>query len=344
MRAEKGSAGAVGRAIRPGEGPAGCAIRDRTSARIDHYARDAFPAALHDLNAADVYAQAIGVPLIRDDAVVGSLTVARVDPAMPFTSLELEALAVLADETQLAVSNALLHGEVADLAIHDVLTGLHNRRYFDAALPQVLMSRARMPAESRPPLSAILFDLDYFGDFNMAHGHQIGDEVTKYFWDDPPRAFTGDDLVARYGGEEFIAILPGATRDDAVRIADDVRQRLAGGPVHGVDGRRLSVTVSAGCATVDDAELSARVSSAPPTSASSWPSGPAATAWWPPEAISPLCARVKCVACGGGKALPASERAGLRSARGPDLQGQGLRTHLAYCSVASSAASHPARV
>ena len=256
VRAEKGSAGAVGRAIRPGEGPAGCAIRDRTSARIDHYARDAFPAAMHDLNAADVYAQAIGVPLIRDDAVVGSLTVARVDPAMPFTSLELEALAVLADETQLAVSNALLHGEVADLAIHDVLTGLHNRRYFDAALPQVLMSRARMPAESRPPLSAILFDLDYFGDFNMAHGHQIGDEVLRIFGTILHARLRGADLVARYGGEEFIAILPGATRDDAVRIADDVRQRLAGAPVHGVDGRRLSVTVSAGCATVDDAELS----------------------------------------------------------------------------------------
>ncbi len=254
VRAEKGSSGAVGQAIRPGEGPAGRAIRDRALARVAPYPREAFPAAVRDRNAADLYGEAVGVPLLRENAVVGSLTVARIDPAAPFSDLELEALAVLADEIALAVANALLHGEVAELAIHDALTGLHNRRYFDAALPQLLAVRSRMPVERRPPLAAILFDLDHFGDLNLRHGHQVGDDVLRAFGAILHGRLRGADLVARYGGEEFVAVLSGATREDAHRVADAIRRQLAETALTGIDGGPLRVTVSAGCAGAEESD------------------------------------------------------------------------------------------
>ena len=254
VRAEKGSTGSVGRAIRPGEGPAGRAIQDRALIRVAPYARDAFPATVREWNAADVYGQAVGVPLVREDTVIGSLTVARIDPGAPFSDLELEALSVLADEIALAVANALLHGQVAELAIHDALTGLHNRRYFDAALPQLLSVRSRIPAEHRSPLSAILFDLDHFGALNLRHGHQVGDEVLRAFGAILRGRLRGADLVARYGGEEFVAILSGATREDARRVADGIRLQLAATRIAGIDGRNLGVTVSAGCAGAEDSD------------------------------------------------------------------------------------------
>jgi len=57
-----------------------------------------------------------------------------------------------------------------------------------------------------------------------------------------------------FGGEEFVVVLEGATRNDAVKIAEQVRGLLAQRPVLGDDGVRLPVSVSAGCAEIDEAE------------------------------------------------------------------------------------------
>ncbi len=254
VRAEKGSPGSVGRFIEPGSGPAGRAIRDRRVVRVRPYPRAEFPASIGDANAASGYADAVGLPLVREGKVIGSLTVARVDPAAPFTELELEMLSLLADEITLAIVNAQLHGEVAELAVHDGLTGLHNRRYFDAAFVELLAARARLPGEP-PPVSVLLFDLDHFGQFNLAHGHQAGDEALRAFAAILRGRMRAADLVARYGGEEFIAVLVGANRPAAVTVADEVRRLLAQTVVRDIEGEPLAVTVSAGCTTRSDPDV-----------------------------------------------------------------------------------------
>jgi two-component system cell cycle response regulator len=106
-------------------------------------------------------------------------------------------------------------------------------------------------------VAAIMFDLDHFGDFNKQHGHQVGDVVLRTFAGVLRSRFRDADLVARFGGEEFVVVLEGATRDDAVRIADEVRGLLVSRPVLDDDGARLPVTVSAGCAQIDEAEPTA---------------------------------------------------------------------------------------
>jgi diguanylate cyclase (GGDEF)-like protein len=243
----------LGREIKVGEGLAGRAIRDRSVVVDNNFEQDRFPAAYRE-TIMPMTLLGAGVPLMRDGVVVGAMSILRYDLSQPFRPIEHEAMELLAGHAGLAISNAFLHTEVGQLATHDPLTGLYNRRHFDEALVRVIAGWRRSREGDRRPVAAIMFDLDHFGDFNRQHGHQVGDEVLRTFAGLLRSRFRDVDLVARFGGEEFVAILEGATRDDAVRIAEEVRASLTDRPVLGDDGARLPVTVSAGCAEIDQDE------------------------------------------------------------------------------------------
>ncbi|MEO8638976.1 MAG: sensor domain-containing diguanylate cyclase, partial [Chloroflexota bacterium] len=243
----------LGREIKPGEGLAGRAIRDRTVVVDDNFDRDRYPVAYRD-SAEPMPLLGAGVPLLREGVVVGAISILRRDRSDLFRPIEHEAMDLLAGHAGLAISNAFLHAEVEQLATHDPLTGLYNRRYFDEALTRVIASWRRSLKGEHRPVAAIMFDLDHFGDFNKQHGHQIGDEVLRTFASLLRRRFRDADLVARFGGEEFVVVLEGATREAAVAIAEEIRAALANTPVRGDDGTQLPVTVSAGCAELDEAE------------------------------------------------------------------------------------------
>ena len=221
IRAERGGGGAAGSLIQPGKGMAGRAIESGTIVHAEHFQRADFPPTIRGGPAIDTFGWALGVPLTGEGGTIGALTVARADHDRPFTELELEALRLLAGEIMLALSNALLHGEVAELAIRDPLTGLHNRRFLDDAFRTLTAARARLPEEERHPLAIILFDLDHFGAFNKLHGHLAGDDVLRTFGRLLQGRLREADLVGRYGGEEFVAILQGASRADACRVAEE---------------------------------------------------------------------------------------------------------------------------
>ncbi|TMB50437.1 MAG: diguanylate cyclase [Chloroflexi bacterium] len=256
IRAGKGiDSSTVGAQIRPGEGVAGRAIRDRVTVVDEHFGPQRYPPSVRGQAIVPVVIAA-GVPLVRDSVVVGAITVGRVDATARFRPIELEALELLAGHASLALANAFLHADVAALALRDPLTGLYNRRYFDETLERILAEHHRVRLGDPKPLAAVMFDLDLFGHFNKQHGHQVGDAVLRSFAEILRRRFRASDLVARFGGEEFIAILDGATRNDGMRIAEDVRERLAKLEILDEAGNPLHVTVSAGCAALDDADPS----------------------------------------------------------------------------------------
>jgi diguanylate cyclase (GGDEF)-like protein len=194
----------------------------------------------------------MAVPLIREDAVLGVISVGRAGLEATFTDSEREVIALLGSQAALALANAYLVVEVSALAIHDGLTGLYNRRHYDAALDLAIARfKRRGPAGN---LAAIMFDLDHFGQFNRRHGHLAGDAMLRLFGKILRERLRSADLVARYGGEEFIVILEDCGLPEAVRLADEVRRELAASSVPGADGQPLRATVSAGCALIDPAD------------------------------------------------------------------------------------------
>ncbi|HKB27819.1 MAG TPA: diguanylate cyclase, partial [Candidatus Limnocylindrales bacterium] len=217
---------AVGTEIQVGQGISGRAIASRTMV-FDRVERSGYAAGIREFVEADKLSM-VAIPLIRDGAVLGAIVIGRaVDMEPAFSALEFEAFTLLAAQTALAVANGQLLEEVSELAIRDALTGLYNRRHFDAALEHILRRRAR-DRGVRAQVAAVMFDLDHFGRFNKDHGHQAGDVVLRSFAGILLERFRSSDLVARYGGEEFVAILEGATLNDARVVADEVRAALAG--------------------------------------------------------------------------------------------------------------------
>jgi diguanylate cyclase (GGDEF)-like protein len=245
----------VGVRIPPGEGMAGRAIAERRVVSEPALARTAFPTTLQKARNVDVLAAA-AVPLVHEDVVVGALSVCRFDLGRPYTPLELEALPLIASQVSLALSNVALHTKVADAAIRDPLTGLWNRRHLEVACARLFAARARFDPDDRHPVAAILFDLDHFGSFNKRYGHMVGDAVLRTFGSILARRLRSSDIVARYGGEEFVAILDGASVDEAHRVADEIRRELEASRVTGSGGEELRATVSAGCASLGPAVAS----------------------------------------------------------------------------------------
>lgn len=239
----------LGVRIPEGEGVAGRAISERRLVVERELVRDLYPSTVRSADVADRMTAA-GVPLVADGRVVGALTVGRLDIARPFDDLELELLPIVAGHVALAIGNAQLLARVADAAIRDALTGLFNRRHLDAALERLLAARDRLRPAERRPVAAILFDLDHFGAFNKRYGHRLGDLVLRTFGSILVTRFRASDIVARYGGEEFLVVLDGASLDEAVRIADEVRRDLAATPIPLEDGTTTHATVSAGCSAV----------------------------------------------------------------------------------------------
>jgi diguanylate cyclase len=128
----------------------------------------------------------------------------------------------------------------------DALTGIGNRKRFDAALLQA-MAKARDGGE---PLVLLMVDIDLFKRFNDTHGHQVGDQVLRLVARTLTDCLRGGDLPARYGGEEFAVILPRTTLLHARPIGERIRTTLAARKiVRRQSGEALGgITVSLGAA------------------------------------------------------------------------------------------------
>jgi len=157
---------------------------------------------------------------------------------------EVELQAIVEERTrQLREAN----NKLERLATLDGLTGVSNRRHFDAFLEQEWKRTIR----SQAPLSLIMIDIDFFKMFNDTYGHQAGDEclrqVAKVLQDTIPRA---TDLVARYGGEEFSVVLANTRAHDSANIAEKLRSNVELLHIPHKESKAVDhVTISLGVAT-----------------------------------------------------------------------------------------------
>ncbi len=138
----------------------------------------------------------------------------------------------------------LLIKELRNAAQTDLLTGLYNRRGFEAAALALLM-QAKYGSRW---ISVVLFDLDHFKKINDMHGHDAGDIVLKRVAGIARETFRSFDLLVRHGGEEFMALLPDSTPEDAAVVAERVRSAIEAAEIELPGGEILRVTASFGCA------------------------------------------------------------------------------------------------
>jgi len=151
-----------------------------------------------------------------------------------------------------------LQRELEDLSYRDSLTGVANRRMFDAMYP-VEWAKAHATGE---PLSLIIVDIDYFKQYNDHYGHMQGDTCLRQVAQALGRgAARARDLCARLGGEEFVLLLPGTDAAAAHALAERCRKLLAQEEIaHAQSGAGRLVTVSMGVGTIvpgaqDDAQV-----------------------------------------------------------------------------------------
>ncbi|MEP6887945.1 MAG: EAL domain-containing protein [Nitrospirales bacterium] len=131
--------------------------------------------------------------------------------------------------------------EIIELAYHDALTGLPNRRLFYDRLKLALCPAAR----TRKPLAVLVLDLDGFKTVNDTLGHAKGDLVLQWVAERLKASIRSGDTVARSGGDEFIILLPELSEPgDAERIA----QKLLGAfrPSFLLEGQEFPITASMG--------------------------------------------------------------------------------------------------
>ncbi|HVE98924.1 MAG TPA: sensor domain-containing diguanylate cyclase [Mycobacteriales bacterium] len=180
-----------------------------------------------------VEARPVGTLVVEHNARLGSRVERRV----------VSMLERFASQAALALRGAWLVEKIQAQAALDGLTGIANRRSFDAAL-ELEVARAR---RTGTPFSLILFDIDHFKKLNDTHGHQTGDQVLRDIGALLRERCRDIDTVARYGGEEFAVIMPGCPNGAALETAQRLLVDLAAAPT------AAQVTASAGVATWQDA-------------------------------------------------------------------------------------------
>lgn len=164
---------------------------------------------------------------------------------------------VLLAKVRATRARALAHRKLRDelacasrTAMTDPLTGLCNRRNFDARIAEA-SAHAKRHGES---FAMVMLDLDHFKRINDTHGHEEGDRVLAQFSLDIRAVLRAEDLAFRYGGEEFALLLRVCDASRAEDVANRLRSRLRARPFRFRDGTEQTITFSAGTAAAQASE------------------------------------------------------------------------------------------
>ncbi|MFV0460680.1 MAG: diguanylate cyclase [Actinomycetales bacterium] len=136
-----------------------------------------------------------------------------------------------------------LRAELAELAQHDSLTGLLNRRHLDDLMTDL--------GRGSRAFGLMLIDLDHFKVVNDTWGHLVGDEALAGVAEALRTALTEADTLVRFGGEEFVVIMVDRSTDQARELAERVRARLQSASISTRAGA-IRLTVSIGVARRPD--------------------------------------------------------------------------------------------
>ncbi|MFZ5518418.1 MAG: sensor domain-containing diguanylate cyclase [Candidatus Zhuqueibacterota bacterium] len=185
-------------------------------------------------------------PLVHKSKIKGIIALAGKINQDDFSQAETEMFTLFSNLISVAFSNAILYQELEKISITDEMTGLNNYRFFRKQFEDEL-SRAR---RFNHLLSFIIFDVDYFKNYNDTLGHPAGDEILRRVSELLKMTIRQSDIAARYGGEEFCIILPEEDVDGAMCFAERFRKKIEHYPFPSEEvqpGGNITISIGISC-------------------------------------------------------------------------------------------------
>jgi diguanylate cyclase (GGDEF)-like protein len=232
--------------IRAGEGIAGWVFREGVPLKVDDIEKNAlgFMRRPHYRTGS-----CISVPLKLGETTIGVLNISDKITSEMFSEEDMILLRSFAFYASIALERSnyySLAGHLKELSITDPLTGLFNRRYFEERFFEELHRSDRHNLS----FSLAMMDIDDFKLFNDSEGHLAGDEILRHISNVSKDCLRVSDVISRFGGEEFAVIMPQTEKDEALLVAERIRQSIKEYvPRNWTAFPRKSITVSIGIAT-----------------------------------------------------------------------------------------------
>jgi len=177
------------------------------------------------------------VPLKAKEKVTGVMYLYAAANTV-YSEDKINLLTSIGNQLGIAIDNARFYKETKELALHDSLTGLANRRLMDVFLEKNFAGAKR----TGTVFSVVMADIDYFKKYNDNNGHLAGDRLLAAVSGLISREAREMDLAVRYGGEEFLILLPDTGLAHAKNVAERVRAAVE---------TSSTVTISLGVAVYD---------------------------------------------------------------------------------------------
>lgn len=136
--------------------------------------------------------------------------------------------------------------KLKNLSVTDALTGCFNRKKITD-----LIVEGTNHLKGRYPITILMLDIDHFKNVNDTFGHEMGDEVLKYVALTAKSCIRDIDYIIRWGGEEFVVLLINSRKDDAVAVAERIRNSVQKEHKNSVN-HDIPVTISIGVAEYDN--------------------------------------------------------------------------------------------
>lgn len=188
--------------------------------------------------------------LISENTILGAVVAySNIDK---LSNIQIDYISQLAKQSAITLQRAYVYSEILEHATLDALTGLNNRRQFEARLGQEVATSKRKKSD----LCCIMLDVDHFKSVNDTYGHLAGDCVLKGVAKIIKNELREYDIACRYGGEEFVIILPFTAMSEAMFVAQRLRKTIEETNIDISDAKLentsfLNITISAGVSAFD---------------------------------------------------------------------------------------------
>ncbi|MCM1222234.1 MAG: sensor domain-containing diguanylate cyclase [Lachnospiraceae bacterium] len=185
------------------------------------------------------------LPLFQRNSINGILLLSeRMDlgNGTAYSDYDIKQILGIASLANIAINNAMLF----ERSSTDMMTHLKMKYYFF----NILGEKLELALSQNVPVAVIMFDIDHFKNFNDTYGHACGDYVLISVSKIIKSNVRQQDMASRYGGEEFTVMLPNTLREDAMAVAERIREVIEETDFV-YEGQHMRVTISGGVSVYD---------------------------------------------------------------------------------------------